>query len=154
MLKRLMAILVVLSIALVISAPTMLYAGADIPKTPITQVLGYKTGLNLTDSQIKKLTVINNSIIDKMIQVKSRAQLCKKNVDEYTANWARIQTDPSLQNKIKEYYQCLAELKTLELEAINMAKQVLTQDQLRKYVDLASLESLMLKLEPDLVSVY
>jgi hypothetical protein len=137
----------------VIAMPAILLAQSNLPTTPISKVLNYKGGLALTDSQVKKLTILDNTIKEKMIQVKAQAQLRKQEIDKFTGNWDMMNGTACCQ-LVKEYYQYLAELKTLEINAIMQSRAVLTEDQLRKFTELASLESMILDLEPPISAAF
>lgn len=138
---------------LVIAMPAISFAQSNLPTTPIAKVLNYKGGLALTDSQIKKLTILDNTTKEKMIQVRAQAQIRKQEIDKYTGNWDMMNGTACCQ-LVKEYYQFMAELKTLEINAIMQARAVLTEDQLRKFTELASLESMILDLEPSISAAF
>lgn len=138
---------------LVIAAPAALFAQASLPTTPIAKVLNYKGGLELTDSQIKKLTILDNTTKEKMIQVRAKAQVRKQEIDKFTGNWDMMNGTACCQ-LVKEYYQYLAELKTLEITAIMQTRAVLSEAQLRKFTELASLESMILDLEPSISAAF
>jgi len=137
----------------VIAVPAISFAQSNLPTTPIAKVLNYKGGLALTDSQIKKLTILDNTTKEKMIQVKAQAQIRKQEIDKFTGNWDMMNGTACCQ-LVKEYYQFLAELKTLEINAIMQTRAVLSQDQLRKFTELASLESMILNLEPSISAAF
>ena len=130
-----------------IAAPALLWAQGNIPETPITKILNYKTGLQLTDSQIKKLTILDTNIKEKMIQTRGQAQIRKQEIDKFTSNWENMNGTACCQ-LIKEYFQFMAEMKSHEITAIMQARSVLTPDQIKRYAELASLETMMLDLEP------
>ncbi len=136
-----------------IALPGLGYAQNVIPQTPINKVLENKNGLQLTDSQIKKLTIINKTIINKMIQVRAQAQIRKDEIDKFTSNWYKMHGTAVSQN-VKEYYKFLADLKNLELEAIMKSRAILTREQLRKFTQLVSIETMMMKLESEIACVY
>jgi len=135
-----------------IAAPGISFADYKIPQTAINKILEYKTSLELTDSQYKKLGTINNVIIEKMIQVKAQAEIRKTEIDNFTADWT-VMNGTAVEYTIKEYYQFLAELKSLELEAIMKAKAVMTREQLKKYADLADIESMIIKVDTELAKI-
>jgi hypothetical protein len=137
----------------VIAAPALLLAQSNLPTTPINKVLSHKDGLALTDSQVKKLTIMDNTFKEKMIQAKAQAQIRKQEIDKFTGNWDLMNGTACCQ-LIKEYFQYQAELKTLEVNAIMQARAVLTEDQLRKFTELASLESMIIELEPRISSAF
>lgn len=153
MTKKLICVISAVVLAMVTAAPTALLAGNNIPTTAISKVLDYKNGLQLTESQIKKLTIIDRTIVDKMIQIRGQAQIRKMEIDEFTSNWSSMH-GTAVNHIIKEYYQYLAKLKELELEAILKTKAVLTREQLKKFVQLASIEVMIIKLETELASTY
>jgi hypothetical protein len=137
----------------VIAMPAISLAQSNVPTTPIAKVLNYKSGLALTDSQVKKLTILDNTTKEKMIQVRAQAQIRKQEIDKFTGNWDMMNGTACCQ-LVKEYYQFLAELKTLEINAIMQTRAVLTEDQLRKFTELASLESMILDLEPSISAAF
>lgn len=137
----------------VIAAPALLRAEVILPTTPISKVLNYKGGLALTDSQIKKLTILDTTIKEKMIQAKAQAQIRKQEIDKFTGNWDMMNGTACCQ-LIKEYFQYMAELKTLEVNAIMQTRAVLSEDQLRKFTELASLESMIIDLEPKISATF
>jgi hypothetical protein len=143
--------LAIIVLAYVIGSAAVVFGQDNLPTTPIAKVLNYKSGLALTDSQIRKLTILDNTTKEKMIQAKAQAQIRKQEIDKFTSNWVMMNGVACCQ-LVKEYYQYLAELKTLEINAIMQARAVLTEDQLRKFRELASLESMMLNLEPPVSS--
>lgn len=138
-----LAILMLLTIGL----PVLCFAG-NLPETPITRILNYKSGLVLTDSQVKNLELINNGIINKMLQFRSQAQICKSRIDKYSKNWTDL-TNPQVKSAVKEYYHCQAELKTLEFEAMAQAGKILSTEQIEKFNDLASIELMMINHQVD-----
>ncbi len=143
-------ILIISSVLIFLAIGTIwpLYAG-NIPDTPISKILSYKTGLELTDSQIKKLSILDNGIKEKMIQIKGQAEIRRQEINRFTSNWTSMNSTACCQ-LVKEYYGFLADLKVLELEAMMKARSLLTPEQLRKYEELASIESMILDLEPKL----
>lgn len=153
MTKKLITAISIVMLVMVTAAPALLQAQVKIPKTPIDNILNYKNGLELTDSQIKKLTIINRTIIDKMIQTEAQARIRKVEIDEFTSNWTNMH-GTAVNHIIKEYYQFMAELKTLELEAIMKTRAILTREQLKRYVELASIESMIIKLDAELAGTY
>lgn len=141
---------------LTIAAPAMSYADEQKTQdihTAIDQILAYKSGLQLTDSQIHKLELVNKVIVQKMGQIKNEAAIRKTEIDDYTSNWATMH-GTAVDYMIKEYYQYMADLKNLELEAIMKARAILNEDQLKKFHDLASIQSLIIRVENELASSY
>ena len=138
MTKRIFSGLIGIIMLLVLITPIQSRAG-NLPTTPINKILDYKTGLQLTDTQIKQLSLINNNIINKMLQLNGRAQMCKTQIEAKSTDWSDID-NPRIKSAVKEYYQCLADLKMLDLQAMSQASEVLTSDQIRKFNELAAIE--------------
>jgi len=153
MYRKVTILLAVLTLGLAICTPATSLAGANVPVTPIDKILAHKSGLALDEAQIKKLDLINRSIVDKMIQTKAQADIRKTEIDSYTSNW-QMMHGTAVEQNIKEYYQFLAALKTLEVEAIMKARAILTREQLKKFGELVSIEVMMLKLEQELADAY
>lgn len=130
---------------LAIGSVSTLYAGNE-PETPISKVLNYKTGLELTDSQVKKLSLLDNGVKEKMIQLKGQAEIRKQEINRLTSNWNSMNATACCQ-LVKEYYSYLADMKVVELEAIMKVRSVLTPEQIKKYEELALIESMILDLE-------
>jgi len=151
--KKFIAAASLLLIVMVIAAPAIVNAGNELPKTAIHKILNYKNGLQLTESQIKKLTIINRTIVNKILQARAQAEIRKMEIDEFTSNWCNMHSGAVNQN-IKEYYKFLSKIKELELEAIIKAKAVLDNNQLKKYVELASIEALMINMETELTATF
>jgi len=147
--------LVILAVALVVTlaAPGISFADYKVPQTAINKILEYKVGLQLSDSQCKKLSIMNSVIIDKMIQVRAQAEIRKTEIDKFTSDWT-IMNGTAVEYTIKEYYQFLAELKSLELEAIMKTKAILSREQLKQYSDLAEIESMIIKVDTELADAY
>jgi len=92
---RLVTLAVILFIGLAIAAPTASIAG-NLPETPITKILNYQTGLNLTETQTKQLTLINNNIINQMLQINAQAYNHKSEIDQAAKDWAATWTQRGL----------------------------------------------------------
>ena len=151
--KKFIAAASLLLIVMVMAMPAIVNAGNELPKTAIHKILNYKNGLQLTESQIKKLSIINRTIVDKILQARAQAEIRKMEIDEFTSNWCTMHSGAVKQN-IKEYYKFLAKIKELELEAIVKAKAVLDNKQLKRYVELASIEALMINMETELTATF
>lgn len=149
--RKVMIIIAALTIGLSIGAPVALLAGDSIPVTAIDKVLAHKNGLALEESQIRKLDLVNRTIIDKMIQAQAQADIRKAEIDNYTSNWL-VMHSAAVEQNIKEYYQFMAQLKSLEVEAIMKARAILSRDQLKKFTDLVSIEVMMIRLEKELAA--
>jgi hypothetical protein len=143
------SIVVAMMFIFTIAMPAVLYAGGNVPDTPISKVLGYKTGLDLTDSQVKTLTILDNTCKNKMIQVIGQAEIRKQEIDKFTSNWSNMNSMACCQ-LLKEYYQYLSDLKVIELEAIMQTRSVLSVEQLKKFSELAHIETMLLDLQPKL----
>lgn len=142
MYKKFLTLALIAMFAFTFVMPRLANAGS-LPETPITRILAYKTGLQLTDTQAKNLELINNNIINKMLQFKSQAQICKTKIDQYKNNWSDL-SNPLVKSAIKEYYQCQAELKALEFEAMAQAGKILSKDQIAKFSDQVAFELMMI----------
>ena len=143
--KKTLIAALALMLAMTTAAPGILYADDAIPQTAINKILDHKSGLELTESQLKKLTISNDIIVNKMIQTRAQAQIRKSEIDNFTSNWVSMHST-AVDHIIKEYYKFLADLKALELEAITKARAILTREQLKKYAELASIETMIIKL--------
>ena len=143
--KALIALAVILSVYA--AMPVSLNAAENIPETPIDLILDMETELQLTDSQISALSRVNKDIIGKIDQLRKQVETGKKDICGFTSKWSADQV--SLDNAaIVEYYKCLAELKSLELEAIVRTRTILTGDQLDILDNqFASTERIALKLD-------
>ena len=150
--KRLVTLALVFVLGLVFVMSNSVMAG-NLPETPITKILNYKSGLDLTDTQAKQLGLINNNIINKMLQAKSQAQMHKGTIDQMSEDWAKLD-NPKVKSAVKEYFQCQADIKNLEMEAMAQASQILSKDQIKKFNELVSIELIMINIEKEMVSAY
>ncbi|MCP4584150.1 MAG: hypothetical protein GY839_21265 [candidate division Zixibacteria bacterium] len=125
--KTLKVLVVILSVY--ISMPISLNAADNIPESSIDLVLDMDAELQLTDIQISGLLRVNKFIIGKMIPLRERVEISEKDICGFTSKWFadRASVDDAA---IDDYYKCLAEIKSLELEAIVKARTILTKDQL------------------------
>jgi hypothetical protein len=153
MIKKITILAALTLFTLIIASPAMMYAQTYQPKTAIDKILDYKQGLDLSESQIKKLSLVNHTIVEKMGETLRQADIRKTEIDDFTANWSNVH-GIAVDRLIKEYYDFMAEFKKLELEAIMKAKAILTEEQLKRFTELASIESLMIRVENELVSLY
>ena len=144
--RKLLNVVLVFMFASMITMPVLLYAGGDVPETPITKILSCKTGLQLSDSQIKKLTILDNNLKNQIIQLRCQAQIRKTEIDNFTSNWLNMY-GTAVRQLIKEYYNFLADIKLLNIKAIMQARGVLTREQLKKFTELVSIESMIQKME-------
>lgn len=145
-----LAMVFILGLSIATSGPAM---AGNLPETPITKILNYKTGLDLTDKQVKDLNLVNNNIINKMLQIKTQAQNHKSEIDRAADNWENL-GEPQIKSLVKEYYKCLADLKSLEFEAMVQASKILTAEQIRKFNEMATIELIMNGFEEDIASIY
>ena len=118
----------------------------------ITKIIGYKTSLGLTDSQVKKLEIVNRTAQEKMIQAKTQAEIRQNEIEKFSSNWTDMNS-MAVMSLIKEYYAYMADNKTAEIEAIIKARAILNLDQLNKFQQLVSIEALMLHMETRLASI-
>ena len=150
--KKLITLALAFIIGLAIAAPSYLYAG-NLPETPINQILSYRSGLDLTDTQAKQLTLVNNNIINKMLQVRAQASNHKNQVDNASGDWSKLD-NPQVKGAVKEYFKCQADMKNLELEAMAQASKILSPDQVKKFSELVSIELIMIDMEQEMASAY
>ncbi len=150
--KKLLTLALAVFIGLAIAAPNDSIAG-NLPETPITKILSYKNGLGLSDTQTKQLTLINNNIVNQMLQIRSQASMHKSEIDDASWDWSNM-NNPQIKSAVREYFKCQADMKNLEFEAMAKASQVLSEDQIRKFNDLATIELIMVDMERDMAQAY
>jgi len=139
--------------------PIMLIAGiilgqaiaGNLPQSPIDQILEHKTVLQLSESQIKNLNLINSGIINKMLQCKSQIQINKREIEKYAANWADME-NPKFKSTVKEYFRCLADMKALEFEALAQASKILTPDQIKIFSERVSIDLVLGKTQVEMAN--
>lgn len=117
--------------------------------TQVAQLLEYKTSLQLTDSQVKKLEIIERTAARKMVDAKLQADIRLSEIERFTSNWTNM-NGTAVRGLLKEYYNFLAEYKTAEINAVIQARAILDYDQLNKYQQLVSIKSLILNMEQEL----
>lgn len=132
-------------VAGVLALSVMASAG-NIPSTQVSSILEYRTSLDLTDSQVRKLTIIENTASEKMIYARLQADIRLAEIEKFTSNWTNM-NGTAVRNLIKEYYDFMTEYKTAELNAVVQARTILDYDQLNKYQQLVSIKTLMLDME-------
>lgn len=121
------------------------------PGTQISKILEYKTTLNLTGSQVKKLEIVQKTAQQKMDEAKFQAGIRLSEIEKFTSNWTEMNSVAVL-GLIKEYFKFQTDYKTAEMEAIIQARAILDMDQLARFQQLVSIESLMLEMEQNLAS--
>ena len=131
----------ILTLSFTIGVFNQVLAG-DLPETPISRILEYKVSLELSDAQVKKLTLINNNIINKMLQLQAKVQNHEAEIEEAAVNWPDLD-NVKIKGIVKEYYQYRAELKILEFESMAQAGEILSAGQIGKFNETAALELLM-----------
>jgi hypothetical protein len=141
--------LVIFSMAMLLMA-SVSFAG-DLPKTQIAQILENKTSLGLTDSQVKKLGQVERNAQQKMLESKAQADIRMAEIEKFTSDWSNM-NGVAVMGLIKEYFKYMTDYKSAEVEAIIRAREVLDSDQLIKYQQLASIQSLMVKMEKELAA--
>jgi hypothetical protein len=142
--KSVIAITTVLFLGLLMTAVPS-YAG-QAPGTHIAKILEYKGSLNLSDSQVKKLEIIQNTTKQKMDEAKFQADIRLDEIEKFTSNWTEMNSVAVL-GLIKEYFQYQTDFKTAEMLAIIQARAILDMDQLTRFQQLVMIESLMLDME-------
>ncbi len=134
-------------------AMVMIFATAsmavDLPKTQVTKILEYRTSLSLTDSQVKKLEIIEKTTQQKLMDAKVQADIRLAEIEKFTSNWTDMNSI-AVQGLVKEYYDFLANYKIAELEAIVRARTILDMGQLSKFQQLVTVESMMIHMEAEL----
>lgn len=135
-------------LGLTIIAAASAFAG-DLPVTQVSKILEYKGSLDLTDSQVKKLEIINKTAVARMVEAQGQANIRLKEIQEFTAKWTNM-NGVAVRQLIKEYYKFMAEYKEAEVDAILQARSILKPEQLGKYQQLASIDALMISMEQNL----
>jgi hypothetical protein len=103
----------------------------------------------LTNSQVKKLTIIENTAREKMASARLQADIRLQEIERFTSNWTNM-NGTAVRGLIKEYYAILTQYKTAELNAIIQARAILEYEQLSKFQQLESIEPLRLDMEQEL----
>ena len=142
--RKIMSVILSITVFAFMITANLSWAG-NLPKTPINQILEHKNGLQLSEAQIKNLNRVNSGIINKMLQIKSRAQIHKAEIEKHSTNWADMDT-PKFKSAVKDYYNCLADLKKLEFDALVKAGKILSKEQIKQFQELISIELTMLSL--------
>ncbi len=124
---------------------------AEQPGTPVSKILASKTSLGLTDVQVKKLQTIDQNTREKMIECKKQAEIRFNEIEQFTANWVEMNS-VAVQTLIREYFDYMAQYKLAEVDAMVKARAILTQDQMARMQQLASINALMKQIEPKLIS--
>ncbi len=142
--KKVTAILMAgfLSMALAASA-------GNLPETQVSQILEHRSSLELTNSQVKKLKIIEDTAREKMTYARMQADIRLQEIEKFTSNWTNM-NGTAVRGLIKEYYGFLTQYKIAELNAIVQARGILEYEQLSKFQQLESIESLMLDMEREL----
>ncbi|MCP4583541.1 MAG: hypothetical protein GY839_18180 [candidate division Zixibacteria bacterium] len=144
--------IIAISMVAIIGVTGIAIAG-NLPQTPINQILENKSSLMLSDSQIKNLNRVNNGIINKMLQIKGKAQMFKGEIDKYSAKWDDM-SNPKFKSTVKDYYNCLADLKNLEFEALVQAGKILSKEQVDKFSELLSVELAMKDMNTEKIGAF
>jgi hypothetical protein len=141
--------LVLFSMAMMVLASTS-FAG-DLPKTQIAQIIDNKANLGLSDSQVKKLEVVERSAQQKMLDARAQADIRMTEIEKFSSDWNNM-NGVAVLSLVKEYFKYMTDYKTAEVEAIIRAREVLDNTQLIKYQQLASIQSMMVKMENELAA--
>jgi len=115
----------------------------------LSKILEYKTSLNLSDSQVKKIEIVQKTTQQKMNEAKTQADIRLTEIERFTSDWNNMNS-VAVFSLIKEYFKFLTDYKTAELEAVVKARAILDTNQLSKFQQLASIESMMIRMERDL----
>lgn len=133
-----------------LAAASVSFAG-NLPVTQLTTILDNKQSLALTDSQVKKLEIVEKLTQQKMIEAKVQADIRLSEIERFTSNWTNMNTQ-SVGSLVKEYFGYLEDYKMAELDAIIKARAILEYDQLSKFQQLVSIQTLMLHMETELAT--
>lgn len=115
----------------------------------ISTILEHKTTLNLTDSQVKKLEIVQRTTIEKMTQAKLQADIRLGEIEKFTSDWSNMNSIAVL-SLVKEYFKYMTDYKTAEVEAVVQARSILDINQLTRFQQLVSIESMMVRMEQSL----
>lgn len=151
--KHLNLTVFILAVALVVGSAPVASADYDVSNTPIGNILAYKNGLDLSEKQIAKLEKFNDEIANEICAVQTELEIRKAEVEQFMADWSTVH-GTATHHLIGEYYELQAKLRQLELEAIMKARGVLTIEQMKQYVQLASVEALNKRLDAEYASAY
>jgi len=118
-------------------------------KTPVSQLLSHREAIDLTDNQVKKLEIIEDTAAQKMADAKVQADMRLVEIEKFTSDWTNM-NGTAVRTLLKEYYEFMAQYKGAELNAICQARAILDFKQLTKFQQLVSIESLILDMESEL----
>jgi len=118
-------------------------------KTPVTKLIDHSATLGLTDSQVKKLRIIEDTAAQKMTEARLQADIRLTEIEKFTTDWTNM-NGTAVRSLLKEYYEFLSQYKYAELNAIIQARSILDYNQLTRFQQLVSIESLILRMEDDL----
>ena len=145
--KRAVIIATIFSLGLLMTAISS--SAGQTPGTQIAQILDHKSTLNLTVSQVKKLEQVQRNTQARMAEAKSQSEIRLGEIERFTSNWQDMNSVAVL-GLIKEYFKYLTDYKTAELESVIQARAILNMDQLNRFQQLVTIESLMLNMEDQL----
>ncbi len=143
-------IIVILSLGLLLTALPS-HAVEQSQGTAVAKIIACKASLNLSDSQVKKLEIVDRTAVEKMTQAKNQAEIRLNEIEKFTSNWTNMNS-MAVNSLIKEYYDFMADYKSAEVQAIIRARAILDVEQLTKFQQLVSIQTLMLNMEQDLAS--
>ncbi len=142
--NKIIAISTVLFLGLLMAAlPSF---AAQNPGTQVAKILEYRVTLNLTDSQVKKLEIVERTAQQKMQDAKFQADIRMGEIEKFTSNWTDMNSVAVLA-LIKEYFQFQSDYRTAEMQAIIQARAILDLNQLNRFQQVVSIESLMLNMQ-------
>jgi hypothetical protein len=130
---------------------TLPSSAGQVQGNQITKILEYKASLNLTGSQVKKLELVQKTAQQRMDDAKFQADIRLTEIEKFTSNWTEMNSVAVL-GLIKEYFKYQTDFKTAEMEAVIQARAILDMNQLTRFQQLVSIDSLMLEMEPGLAS--
>jgi hypothetical protein len=130
---------------------TLPSSAGQVPGTQISKILEYKASLELTSSQVKKLELVQKTAQQKMDDSKFQADIRLNEIEKFTSNWTEMNSVAVL-GLIKEYFKYKTDFKTAEIEAVIQARAILDMNQLTRFQQLVSIETLMLGMEQGVAS--
>jgi hypothetical protein len=148
--KKVMAISTLLFLGLLLAAQPS-DAGQANDGNQVAKILELKSSLSLTDSQVKKLEQVQKNAQARMNEAWSQSQIRLAEIERFSSDWTNMNS-VAVMSLIKEYFKFLTDYKTAELEAVIQARSILAMDQLRKFQQLVSIESLMISMENQLAA--
>lgn len=128
---------------------TISASAGNLCKTPVSKLLKHADALSLTDGQVRKLQIVEDTAVQKMTEAKVQADIRLAEIEKFTCDWTNM-NGTAVRTLLKEYYNFMAEYKSAELNAICQARAILDFNQLTRFQQLVSIESLILNMESEI----